>query len=598
MADTAEQPKRRRPRRRRAPPGWRRFRPSITLRNTRLTTGLVLMTFVITHFLNHSLGLISLDAMEAGRLVFIALWRTIPGTVLLMGSVIIHMMLALQALYARRRLRFSVVDATQLILGLLIPPLLVIHILGTRGAFQSFGVDDRYALILLPLWVDAANSGLRQLLASTVVWIHGCIGMHMWLRLKPWYQRTIPILFGAALLLPTFAMLGFVSAGREVAALDAQPGWRANLFAATNVPRIEELAELLGRERIIILGLAALLALALLARAVRIGAERRRGRVRLSYPNGRRIEVAPGTSILDASHMHGIPHAAVCGGRGRCSTCRVRIGTGLETLPPPSLDERRVLARIKAAPNVRLACQTRPCEDLTVTPLLRPTAGPRQSAGRSRAMQGQEREIAVLFADIRGFTTLSEQKLPYDVVFILNRYFQSMGEAVEQSGGRIDKFIGDGVMALFGVETAADTACRQALRAAAAMAEKLEELNEALAADLPAPLRVGIGIHAGPAIVGEMGYGAATSVTAIGDTVNTASRLEALTKEHKSQLIISHRVVELAGIQHANVETVEQAVRGRAESLKIHVFTSAKEPGAILRAQLTPAPPPVPEATA
>ena len=162
-----------------------------------------------------------------------------------------------------------------------------------------------------------------------------------------------------------------------------------------------------------------------------------------------------------------------------------------------------------------------------------------------------------------------------------------MGEAVEQSGGRIDKFIGDGVMALFGVETTSDRACEQALRAAAAMAVKLEELNAALEADLPAPLRIGIGIHAGAAIVGEMGYGAATSITAIGDTVNTASRLEALTKEHKAQLIISHRVVELAGIELAAEKTVEQAVRGRAESLKIHVFKSAKDAAAVKPAQPT-----------
>ncbi|MHA1572022.1 MAG: adenylate/guanylate cyclase domain-containing protein, partial [Alphaproteobacteria bacterium] len=542
-----------------------------------LTTGLVMVFFVITHFLNHALGLISLEVMESGRLIFIALWRNTPATILLMGSILIHMALALHAIYARRRLRFSTADATQLILGLLIPPLLVIHILGTRGAYQSLGVDDQYALVLLPLWVDAAQGGLKQLLASTIVWIHGCIGMHMWLRLKQWYQRFIPTLFALALLLPTFGMLGFVSAGREVALLDAQAGWRAELAVTANAPNAGEFAEMLRRERAILIGLAVLLTMTLLARGIRVGAERRHKRIRLQYPDGRRIEVPPGTTILDASRIHGIPHAAVCGGRGRCSTCRVRVAGNVEALPPPSLDEQRVLARIKAAPDVRLACQTRPCEDLSVTPLLSPAAGPRQSAGRARAMLGQEREIAVLFADIRGFTTLSEQKLPYDVVFILNRYFQSMGEAVDQAGGRIDKFIGDGVMALFGIDTTPDTACQQALRAATAMAVKLEELNEALEADLPAPLRIGIGIHAGAAIVGEMGYGSATGVTAIGDTVNTASRLEALTKEHKAQLIISHRVVELAGIHLANEETVEQAVRGRAESLRVHVFKSAMD---------------------
>ncbi len=555
----------------------RRVRNPVTIRGLRLVTGVILMLFVVSHFLNHSLGLISLETMESGRAVFLALWRNTLATTLLMGSIIIHMVLALHAVYTRRRLRLPLVDAVQLVFGLLIPPLLIAHILGTRGVFQTFGVDDRYALVLLPLWVDATDSGLRQLLASLAVWVHGCIGIHMWLRLKPWYQRTLPLFLGLALLLPVLAMLGFVSAGREVALLDAQPGWRAALLLDVGAPTGEEVARVFGLRRPILIGLATLFALAFVARGIRLGLARRRGVVRLRYPGGRQVEIQPGNSILDASRAHGIPHAAVCGGRGRCSTCRVRISEGLETLPPASPEEQKVLSRIKAAPNVRLACQTRPRKNVSVTPLLPSTAGPRNSAGRSTPMQGQEREIAVLFADIRGFTALSEQKLPYDVVFILNRYFQSMGEAVEQSGGCIDKFIGDGVMALFGLETSSDKACQQALRAAAAMAVKLEELNKSLAADLPSPLRIGIGIHAGPAIVGEMGYGAATHVTAIGDTVNTASRLEALTKQHRAQLIISHQVAERAGVQLADDETVEQEVRGRSETLRIHVIKSAKE---------------------
>src|SRR5205814_7500895 len=134
-------------------------------------------------------------------------------------------------------------------------------------------------------------------------------------------------------------------------------------------------------------------------------------------------------------------------------------------------------------------------------------------------------------ADIRGFTALSEGRLPYDIVFVLNRYFAAMGRAVESAGGRVDKFIGDGVMALFGVSNTPEEGCRQALAAARLMSVRLVELNEALRAELNEPLRIGIGIHAGSVIVGEMGYGSATTITAIGDAVNTASRLESLCKE-------------------------------------------------------------------
>src|SRR4029077_2990938 len=104
--------------------------------------------------------------------------------------------------------------------------------------------------------------------------------------------------------------------------------------------------------------------------------------------------------------------------------------------------------------------------------------------------------------------------------------------------GRVDKFIGDGVMALFGVERDAEAACREALAAARLMSERLEELKRSLRGAIDQPLRLGIVIHVGPTIVGEMGYGTATAITAIGDAVNTASRLETLTKTYGCQLVV------------------------------------------------------------
>ena len=146
---------------------------------------------------------------------------------------------------------------------------------------------------------------------------------------------------------------------------------------------------------------------------------------------------------------------------------------------------------------------------------------------------------------------------------------------MEEAGGRIDKFIGDGVMALFGLDSRPDEACRQALAAARAMGTKLEALNAALGADLEAPLRIGIGIHVGPAIVGEMGYGQATLVTAIGDAVNTASRLEAQSKTFGAQLVVSERVAERAGVDLTAFDSHEIQVRGRQEPLRVRVVADA-----------------------
>src|SRR5262249_46294281 len=148
----------------------------------------------------------------------------------------------------------------------------------------------------------------------------------------------------------------------------------------------------------------------------------------------------------------------------------------------------------------------------------------------------------------RAFTQLSEQKLPYDLVFLLNRYFAEMGHAVEAAGGHIDKFIGDGVMALFGLDSGIEAGCREGPAAAKDMGGGRQSLNRALIHDLPEPLRIGIGIHTGPAIVGEMGYGAAVSITAVGDAVNIASRLESLTKTYGCELVVSEAVIRRAGI--------------------------------------------------
>src|SRR5438132_9670657 len=314
-----------------------------------------------------------------------------------------------------------------------------------------------------------------------------------------------------------------------------------------------------------------------LARLARRIWQRRHGLVRIGYPDGRGVEVTPGTSVLEASRLTGIPHASVCGGRGRCSTCRIRVRGEIHSIDPPAEDELRVLRRIGATSNVRLACQLRPHGAVEVTPLLPPFAQAGDGRRRVDFAQGSEREIAILFADIRGFTALSEGRLPYDVVFVLNRYFAAIGLAVEAAGGRVDKFIGDGVMALFGIERDAQAACREALAGARMMGERLEELNQSLRGELDQPLRIGIGIHVGPTIVGEMGYGNVTTITAIGDAVNTASRLETLTKTYGCQLVVSEETVLRAGLDLSAFPSHEIEIRGKRDMLVVRTVASARE---------------------
>jgi adenylate cyclase len=553
-----------------------RFREALSARRLRSVTGLILFAYVLTHLLNHALGLISVRAQETALRWFVALWDNPVGTVVLYGSLLSHMSLAFVRLYRRRSLRMPPWELAQLLLGLAVPPLLVDHVLATRLAFELFDVRNNYFYVEYVLWTLAPGLGFMQMTVLIVAWLHGCIGLHFWLRIRPWYPRAVPYFYGAALLVPMLALLGFAEGGREIAAyFQAHPDRLQPALKGLNFPG-PEAGAVIGRavDGFLYAFAAAILGV-LVARRVRTILERRRGLVRVTYPAGRVVEYPPGFTILEISRSAGIPHASVCGGRGRCSTCRVRVNTGLEHQPPASPEELRVLHRVGAPPSVRLACQLRPVGELDITPLLPPTATARDAVGRPRHLEGEERVIAILFADLRAFTKFAERKLPYDVVFVLNRYFSAMGHAIENAGGRVDKFIGDGVMALFGIDEGPERGCRQAIAAARAMAAQLAELNRTLAHELAEPLRIGIGIHVGPAIVGEMGYARATSLTAIGDAVNTASRLETVTKDYQAQLVLSDQVAHYAGLDTAPYAHHEIMIRGRGEPLVILVIPDA-----------------------
>ncbi len=545
------------------------------IKRLRLGSGLVLFAYVALHFLNHALGLISLPAAEGGRDVFLFVWRGWLGTVALYGAFAIHIGLAFWAIFRRRTLRMHAWEWTQMLMGLAIPLLLIEHVVGTRLIHELFGTHDNYTYITLVLWIWAPDKGLVQAGLLLVAWVHGCIGLHYWLRLRRWYSERAPWFLVGAVLVPVLGLLGFNQLGHEIEILVANNIWMRDMTAALKLPNSVQGAEmyrLIGWFRV---GFAGLLVLTLTARAARLLAERARGLVRITYPGGRTVAVTPGVTVLEASRFNGIPHASVCGGRGRCSTCRVRVGRGAEHLPTPAPEELRVLQRIGAPPQVRLACQIKPVKPLEVIPLLPPTATPREAFARPRHAQGSDKIIAVLFADLRSFTQFAEKRLPYDVVFVLNRYFNAMGMAIADAGGHLDKFIGDGVMALFGTEGDPENGARAALNAARNMALKLQELNETLKNELETPLRIGIGIHAGHAIIGEMGYEHATTLTAIGDTVNTASRLESMTKEVKAQLVVSEATAALGEIDLSAYPRHDLAIRGRVETLAVRAIPDA-----------------------
>ncbi|RWY68724.1 adenylate/guanylate cyclase domain-containing protein [Rhizobium sp. WSM1325] len=550
-----------------------------TIRRARLGSGLVIFIFVLLHLSNHAIGLISVAAADKAAHLFLAIWRNPLGTAIFYSSVLIHIALVLRAIHMRRSLVMPKGEMAQIVLGLMIPLLLMDHVIGTRIAHEFYGYIDDYETVVGMLWIKNPANGLRQALAVVAVWIHGCIGIHFWLRYRSWYPDFAPLLLAIAILVPVLSLLGFVEMGRTLADPSYQQSMTVSAYKEGINTRYASNPQVHREVAMIRAGLygafSASLLIVVIARARRKLKERL-DQVAVNYPGGEVIRVPRGFSVLEASRLGGLPHYAVCGGKGQCSTCRVQILGDYDSLPIPDKMEQTTLKRINAGPDVRLACQLRPNRDVAVAPLLVPAIEAALPANSQETSPGREREIAVLFVDIRHFTTMTETRLPFDVVFLLNRYFAIIGKAVEQSGGRLDKFIGDGAMALFGLNTAPEEACRQALNAAAAIVAEIEKLAAELADELALPLRIAIGIHTGPAVVGTMGYGRVRSMTAIGDTVNVASRLETAAKEFEAAIVISEPVANLSGADLSGIESREISVRGRALPLKVYVIPREK----------------------
>jgi len=553
----------------------------LTLRRVRLATGLVLFSYVALHLANHALGLVSLGAMERGLVFMEWLWQSAPGTVALYASLSAHLALGLWALYERRHLRWRRGEIVQIGLGLCIPLLLASHVLGTRGAWSLYGVEKGYAQVLYALWVAAPDLGALQTVALVVAWTHGCVGVGYWLRLKPFFPRIERLLLCAAVLLPVLALLGFVEGGRIVAArAAADPGWHAAILQPVHVGTPAQNERLQAVRDHLIVGFVGTVGLVLVASAVRTLAERRHpGRIPISYPDGTVVRIPAGLTVLEASRAGKVPHASVCGGRGRCSTCRIRVSGDVAGLPPPSVAEQAVLRRIGAAPGVRLACQLKPTRAVSVVPLVPPQAASAAEARRvhpDSTVAGEERFVVALVVDMRGSTRLAERHLPFDTVFLVGRFLQAVGSAVTEAGGRPNQFLGDGMLALFGLDADPPVACRQALAAASRIAANLEELNGATAGESAGtpPLRFGIGVHGGTAIVGEMGYAPHTVLTALGDPVNVAHRLQELTKEYECELVVSDIVCRLAGpapFGSRRIPRREVAIRGRSAALQVRL---------------------------
>ncbi|XIA65075.1 adenylate/guanylate cyclase domain-containing protein [Bradyrhizobium sp. TZ2] len=557
------------------------FVRSISLRQIRLASGLVLFAYLVSHFLNHALGNVSMEALASGVYFHTAFWQFLPITILFYAACLVHTLLGIWALYERRQFRWKAIEPLQLVLGLSVPALVIAHIIGVRLGQTLYGHEKLYPQVLFLYWVWEPYRIWLMLVVMTIAWVHGCIGLYFWLRMRAFYKRAAPFLLAAAVLIPTLSMLGFYQSGRMVMESDAAE-WRAqNIQRQFGTPAE---AETLSRVTdYFLFGYFGVIGIALLARGVRAINERRRGMINLSYGNGRTVRVPKGLSVLEASLRNNVPHASVCGGRARCSTCRIRIIGDHTDLPEPSQREAFVLGRVGTSdPSIRLACQLRPGSDLSFFQLFLPHTMSADGHESNPTRIGQERYLVSLFVDMRGSTKLAEKRLPFDTVFIVNRFLGAVSQAVIESGGRPNQFVGDGMLALFGLATSRQEACRQALRAAAMIAANVDELNKFLEHDLREPLRFGIGINGGEVIVGDIGYRDHMVFTALGDPVNVAARLQDMTKSLSCEAVISDEVRATAGVAADALPQQEVAIRGRNEPMIVRTVTDARTLSALV----------------
>jgi adenylate cyclase len=473
--------------------------------------------------------------------------------------------LYLVARRATARMAWS--DGAGIVSGMLVPLLLLPCLVDTRGAGLLFGVTDDTLYRLAKLWPEHAYFYVALIL---LLWGHGCIGIHQWLRPKPRYASLAPVLGVVALALPIAAIAGLIASARVVSVLIADESFASQIRAASHWPSAE--AELtLWRLRWIAVSIYGAVVLAaagvLIARMLRIVVA---PKIDVTYVNGPTLRTAIGPTLLEISMINDVPHGDSCGGRGRCTACSVRIEQGGASLPRPTAAELAMLG--SADPQIRLACQLRPTAPLTVTRLA--YAGNAAAAEPDAEAAGIERQVATLCIELQDHAVLARARAAYDAIFLLNQFLDTAFEAVSAHDGWVVRSTGGGIVAVFGRDSDASAACRAAVAASAAMDVALDRLDEKFAAELGRPVAAAMGLALGPAYLGRVGAGPTKMLTAIGPAVDTAVGLARVAEEHKTQMLVEAAVFHRAGIDAAGFELV--SLTEGASTLDVFVTAKAR----------------------
>lgn len=297
----------------------------------------------------------------------------------------------------------------------------------------------------------------------------------------------------------------------------------------------------------------------------------------LMLPDEKEMKASGQRTILEASLDSGIPHVHVCGGKARCSTCRVVVMAGLEHCSPRQGAEEKIAAKLNFGPHVRLACQTTVSGDMTVRRTVLDTLDIQLSnqlgPGLKLGSLGEEKHLAILFADIGDYTAFAESLPAYDVIHALRRYFSTMGRVIDSHGGRINDYVGDGIMALFGVDDRPDPVYR-AIRAGLEMLWEVDSLNPYLQAMYRRKFRIRIGIHYGPVVIGSIGMAGMEKLAVVGDPVNVAERIEDANKQTGTSMLVSEAALrEVFGRVRVRETFNDVALKGKRARFTLHAVS-------------------------
>jgi adenylate cyclase len=551
-----------------APARWRRWLDSTSLqRSLRLWSGSFIFVFLFMHLANHALGVFGLAVLDMVQTWRWTIWNNVVATSLLYVAFAVHVSLGLWRIAGRRTFRIPLDEALQIVTGLIIPLFLLPHVIHTRVAMTWEG--EAYGFYGPVLTSLITKKAIFQSILVLLAWGHGVLGLYITFRHRAWFARVRPFGEVIAIGLPLLALAGFVAGGREAVRVQA-----VLPMSAESQHTMHQLEFALQMAYI---GLWILFGLVIVSLNIQYLRRKFGARLTFTYRGRGPVKVPRGTSILEASRIHGLPHPSVCRGKGRCSTCRVQVLSELNDLPEPNTIERATLDRIGAPPNVRLACQVRPDKDVAIS-ILVPLLGRQQDSETSAEAErwAAERDVTVLMLDVRAFEVLVGAQQPYELSALVNRLSLELEQAVRNHSGVVSSFEGDHLVAFFDAERP-KLGARNAIACLRDIARLVKTLNREMGGALPLPVRVGIGVHSGLVTLARVGETEARSrVIAFGEVVRSTAALKDATKSMLTDCIISQKCAELVSLDTSALRSMTIGVEGLDRSISAYAVSDLK----------------------